>query len=470
MIKINLLSIVGVAFLLVGCLEKSSTATNQPQIDSPNIVLIVADDLGWSDLGCYGNTYFESPYLDSLAQLGVRFTQAYSAGHVCSPTRASLLTGRYPARIGLTNYLYGTKTVDDSPVLPAPFEDRLPLEEITLAEELKQDGYQTALMGKWHLGENTSFGESDPQFHGFDMTVGFDYELLPVGDSYEWFKIGDTTQAYQLPHLTEEITRNSVDFITQYRDTTFFLMVTHYAVHLPLQGDSALVAKYQAKENPRPDDFHPVYGAMIEQMDQSVGAIVNSLKTNRLMDNTLVIFVSDNGGLAVGEAGAKPTVNDPLRAGKGTMFEGGIRVPMIAHWPGHIEGGLVNTSVLSTVDLYPTLHTLVSSTDQIAHTIDGVNRLSAFTSPIQVDRSALYWHYPHFSNQGGRPRAAVRVGDFKLIRSLEDSTTELYNVVDDLAEQHELSEQLPQKVQQLNDSLENWFHEVNATMPIPRTE
>lgn len=447
-------------------LAQSASASDEPL---PNIVVIVADDLGWSDLGCYGNPFFESPHLDTLAQRGVRFDQAYAACHVCSPTRASLLTGRYPARIGLTNYLYGTKTVDDSPVLPAPFADRLPLEEVTIAEALKKDAYKTALIGKWHLGENTSFGESDPRFHGFDVTEGFDYGLLPRADSYQWFKIGDTTQAYELPHLTEEITRNSVDFIAQNKDTTFFLMVTHFAVHLPLQGEPTLVEKYRRKENPRPNDFHPVYGAMIEQLDQSVGRIVKAIEDNELLNNTLIIFVSDNGGLAISEAGDKPTVNDPLRAGKGTIYEGGIRVPLIAYWKGRFEGGFVNSSVLSTVDLYPTLLDLVRSSDQTSHPIDGVSRLAAFSTPEQLSRSAIYWHYPHFSNQGGRPRAAVRSGDFKLIRSLEDGTTELYNLQEDVAERNDISEQFPQKAQHLNDSLEAWFYQTGAAMPILKT-
>ena len=452
---------------LVGCQDNLSSHQSAVFQLAPNIVVIVADDLGWSDLGCYGNTYFESPHLDTLAQQGVRFEQAYAACHVCSPTRASLLTGRYPARIGLTNYLYGTKTVEDSPVRPAPFVDRLPLEETTIAEELKKDAYKTALIGKWHLGENTSFGESDPRFHGYDVTEGFDYELLPAKD-YQWFKIGDTTQAYRLPHLTDEITRNSVDFIAENKDTTFFLMVAHFAVHLPLQGEPSLVEKYQRKPNPRPGEFHPTYGAMIEQMDQSVGSILEALKTNDLMDNTLVIFLSDNGGLAVGEAGAQPTVNDPLRSGKGTMYEGGIRVPMIAYWKGHLEGGMINSSLFSTVDLYPTLLQLVRESDEVDHPIDGVSRLAALGASEYQPRPALYWHYPHFSNQGGRPRAAVRLEDFKLIKSLEDSTVELYNVQQDRAEQHEVSAQYPQKSQQLNDSLEAWFHRVNATMPVPK--
>ncbi|MBS9462585.1 sulfatase [Flagellimonas sp. 389] len=463
--------IVGVLILsicITSCKYKKNNSTDSP-IETqrkPNIVLIVADDLGWSDLGVYGNTYFESPNLDELARNGMRFDNAYAGSHVCSPTRASLLTGRYPARVGLTNYLYGTKQVEDSPVLPAEYENHLPLDEITIAEELKKDGYKTALIGKWHLGENTTFGKSDPKFQGFDITEGFDYELLPVNETYKWYKIGDNTEAYELPHITDEITQNSIKFIEQNKDTTFFMTVAHFAVHLPLQGDSTLVAKYKMKENPRPNDFNPVYGAMIEQMDTSVGKIVKSLEENGLMENTLLVFVSDNGGLAVGEAGRKPTVNDPLRSGKGTMYEGGLRVPMIAYWKGNWEGGYVNSSVISTIDIFPTFLKLVREDENVPQTIDGENKLKAFEAGETLTRESLYFHYPHFSNQGGRPKAALRLGDMKLILSLEDETTELYDLKNDLGEQEDLSTEFPDVTSQMKESIVKWLDDTNAPMPI----
>ncbi len=440
----------------------------QTKPKKPNIVLIVADDLGWADLGCYGNTYFESPHLDALAERGVRFDNAYAAAHVCSPTRASLLTGRYPARVGLTNYLFGTKTLEDSPVLPATYVDHLPLKEVTIAEELKKDGYKTSLIGKWHLGENTTFGESDPEFQGFDVTEGFDYELLPVKDTYKWYKIGDTTKAFELPYLTEEITQNSIDFIEKNKDTTFFMTVAHFAVHLPLQGDSLLVEKYRAKDNPRPDDFNPVYAAMIEQMDTSVGRIMKSLEENGLLEDTIVLFVSDNGGLAVGEAGSKPTVNDPLRAGKGTIYEGGLRVPMIAYWKDRFEGGRVNSSVLSTIDLFPTLLSLTREDPKVVQKIDGTDRLAAFETDAVLTRDALYWHYPHFSNQGGRPKTAMRQGDMKLILSLEDDGVELYDLAKDLGETQNLADRFPETATAMKDSIQQWLHSVNAPMPIKK--
>jgi arylsulfatase A-like enzyme len=458
-----------ISLLLLGCSSSSSPVNSAPAPRRPNIVLIVADDLGWADLGVYGNPFFESPHLDRLAADGIRFTQAYAAGHVCSPTRASILTGRYPARVGLTNYLYGTKTVDDSPVLPAPFADRLPLEEITIAERLKKAGYRTGLVGKWHLGENTSLGESDPDLQGFDVTESWDYGLLYTDRGYEWFHTGDSTNAYRLPALTEEITAGAENFIEAQRDTNFFLMVTHYAVHLPLQGDSALVAKYERKANPRPDDYHPVYAAMIEQMDASVGRIRKALDEQGLSDNTVIIFVSDNGGLAIGEAGDKPTVNDPLRAGKGTMYEGGIRVPLIAYWPERWTGGQVIPEVVNTVDLLPTVLALTGTEAKANRTIDGRNMLSAFDGePSPVEGRDLYWHYPHFSNQGGRPRSAIRRGDLKLIESLEDGSVQLFDLARDPGETADLANQRPEMVDELRTALVEWRDEVGARLPVPK--
>ncbi len=462
-----LIRLAAIALLLPACSPDTTPAPAPAAPPPPNIVLIVADDLGWADLGVYGNPFFESPHLDALAARGVRFDNAYAACHVCSPTRASILTGRYPARIGLTNYLFGTKTVADSPVLPAGFTDRLPLAETTLAEELKKDGYRTALVGKWHLGENTSLGESDPEFHGFDHTESWDYGLLPIGDSYEWFHTGDSTTPYRLPALTEEITLGAERFLRDNKDTSFFLMVTHYAVHLPLQGDPGLVEKYRAKPNPRPDDYHPVYAAMIEQMDASVGRLLAALEANGLTENTLVLFVSDNGGLAIGEAGDKPTVNDPLRSGKGTMYEGGIRVPLILYQPGKYEGGSVNSTVVNTIDLFPTLLGQVRPAYAADSSLDGVDLGSGLAVTDTIDRD-LFWHYPHFSNQGGRPRSVIRRGPLKLIESLEDGTFELYDLSTDEGETTNLYYTRTGEAAAMAERLAAWRTQTGAKLPIPK--
>lgn len=467
--KFTIISLL-VSVLLLGCKDRSSKEEpiKSLPIRKPNVVLIIADDLGWADLGCYGNSYFESPALDGLASKGVRFSNFYSASHVCSPTRASILTGRYPARIGLTNYLYGTKTVAESKVLPAPYNDHLPLDEITIAEELKKDGYKTGLLGKWHLGENTTFGESDPGFQGFDVTEGFDYELLPDDGTYKWYKIDDKSKSFELPQLTQEITDNSIKFIERNKDTTFFMTVSHFAVHLPLQADTVLISKYEQKNNPRPGDFNPIYAAMIEEMDYSVGRILNSLEENRVLENTIILFISDNGGLAVGEAGLKPTVNDPLRKGKGTIYDGGIRVPMIAYWKNHWEGGRTNDSRISTIDIFPTILQVVRGNHKVSQLVDGKERTAAFSTDTLLKRESLYWHYPHFSNQGGTPKSAMIKDNMKLILSLEDYSMELYDINTDISEANDLSKERADLANIMKDSIRKWLLDTNAPMPIKK--
>ncbi|NMM48364.1 sulfatase [Marinigracilibium pacificum] len=459
-----------VILIVMSACNSQKAETDKKTQKKPNIVLIVADDLGYMDLGSYGNTYFESPNLDRLSDKGIRFTNTYSASHVCSPTRSSFLTGRYPARTGVTNYIYGTKTVESSPVLPAKSADRLPLEEITIAEELKKQNYVTGLMGKWHLGENTSFGESDPEFQGFDHTIGFDFELLPVNGGYEWYKIGDTSKIYKLPEITQSITKNSVEFIEQHKDTSFFLMVSHFAVHLPLQGDSTEIEYFKNKTNPKPDEYNPVYASMIKQLDTSVGDIMKSLKANNLLENTIVIFISDNGGLAMGEAGSQPTTNAPYRSGKGTMYEGGIKIPMIAFWKNHTETGVINNSIISTVDIFPTLLSFANAEASNEKVIDGENMKYAFLSDTLINRDDIYFHYPHFSNQGGRPASAIRNSRYKLIEFLEDGKLELYDIIEDPYETTNIASNQKEITTALHEKLLDWRENVNANMPIRKDE
>ena len=450
---------------LWSCKETEKSTFKHPK-NQKNIVLIIADDLGYHDLGSYGNTYFETPHLDSLAQQGVQFTNMYSAGHVCSPTSASILTGQYPARVGVTNYILGKRTDKSSPVDPATYEDQLPKNTTTIAELLKDQGYATALMGKWHLGENTSFGVSDPKFHGFDTTLGFDYELLPVDETYKWFRINDGSEAYELPHLTNEITKNAVNYLDTIGTTPFFMTVAHYAVHIPLQGEHELIRKYEGKVNPRPGEYNATYGAMVESLDNSVGAILNALKANGLDNNTLVIFVSDNGGLALGEAGQQPTTNKPLRSGKGTMYEGGIKVPMIAYHPEYFESGKQDQRIVSTIDLFPTFLDFAGLTEEPADT-DGVSFLTS-QNDTKINGRPLFWHYPHFSNQGGRPKSTIRKGSYKLIQSLEDQSVELFDLSKDPYETNDISATNATVTSELLQELENWRNEVNANMPLKK--
>ncbi|GAA4468860.1 sulfatase [Nibrella saemangeumensis] len=446
--------------------DRRNTATGAPA--RPNILLIIADDLGVNDLGSYGNAYIETPHLDSLARSGLRFTNAYAACPVCSPSRASVLTGRYPARIGLTNFIIGKRTDPASPVLPADYLDHLPLSEVTLAEELKKDGYTTALVGKWHLGENTRPADSDPAKQGFDYVTDYDFGLLPRGQSYKWYRTGDRLTAYELPQLNERITAHALEYLRQPHKEPFFLMLTHYSPHLPLQATAGMKAKYERKPHPKPGKINPLYGAMVEELDGHVGRVLGELERQRLTSNTLVIFMSDNGGLAVDEAGDRqPTTNEPYRAGKGILYEGGVRIPLIVSGTGL---GNLGTSdhLLTTTDLFPTLLERVRGrATAFAAPIDGKSFAPLLTKQAVQARGPVFWHYPHFSNQGGRPSAAIRQGDYKLILSLENGQTELYDLRTDPGETTDLARKLPRQTAELKTKLLNWQRSVRANMPKP---
>lgn len=431
----------------------------------PNIVFILVDDLGWKDLGCYGNSYYQTPNIDMLCSKGMKFTNAYAASPVCSPTRASLMTGKYPARLQLTNYLVGDLIDSASPVLPAKFTDHLPLEETTIAEELKNRGYATGMVGKWHLGEEEKWQPSNQ---------GFDFQLGGRGSARKYFypewandirteKISGKPNQY----ITDRITDGAVDFINSNRNKSFFLYLSHYAVHIPLQAKADKIAKYRKKPNPNPQHFSPVYAAMIESLDESVGRVVKQLEENKILDKTIIILMSDNGGLAMNEGGTQPTSNAPLREGKGFTFEGGTRSPLIVVWPDNVRPGSTNTSVVSSVDIFPTLLEMAQGTAELNHKTDGISMVGTLKNGGHATRGPIFWHYPHFSNQGGRPSGAVRLGDFKLIKFYETGRLSLYNLDNDVGELNNLAALLPDKTKEMDLLLTNWLKEVNASMPTP---
>lgn len=453
--------------LLLALLTPGADGPEDPPATPPNILLIVADDLGGMDLGCYGNRYFETPQLDRFARSALRFTQAYAAAPVCSPSRTSLLTGRDPARVGLTNFIIGKRTDPASPVLPAPFLDHLPLSEVTLAEELHRDGYATALVGKWHLGENTQPARSNPDLQGFEYVTDFDFGLRPRGESYDWYQAGDSTRAYRLPELNERITNHALEYLSRPHEKPFFLMLTHYSPHLPLQATPEKAAKYRQKPNPKPGEMNPLYGAMVEELDDHVGRVLTELERTGLARNTVVVFLSDNGGVAVDEAGEKqPTTNAPFRAGKGLLYEGGLRIPLLVRWPGHTRPG-VTDALVTTTDLFPTLLELARQKPTVFdRPIDGRSFRAVLEEKKVPDCGPVFWHYPHFSNQGGRPSAAVRRGSDKLIRSLEDGSVQLFNLKTDPGETTDLAARQPRKAAELKQLLTNWQRSVKANMPI----
>lgn len=433
----------------------------------PNIVFILADDLGWKDMGCYGNSFNETPHLDRLAKSGTLFTQAYAASPVCSPTRASILTGKYPARLQLTNFVGGNRTDSLSPVLPAKWKPYLEAQETTLPELLKQRGYTTGMVGKWHLGNKDSVA---PWNQGFDYSRmigknGLDYYNYSIfSDSYKNEFI-DSGTAY----LTDKLTDYGVEFIKQNSQKPFYLYLAYSAPHIFTVPRADKLSKYLRKYSRAQEKYNPNYAAMMESLDDGVGAIIKTLKDEGLLENTLIIFTSDNGGLGMDELGPAPTSNLPLRKWKGHIYEGGTRVPAIVSWAGKIASGKSSDAYFSTIDYLPTLCAL-TGIPNIPANVDGQNILPLLLNAETNNDNdrPLFCHYPHFSNQLGRPAGSVRVGDYKLVEKYEDGTLELYNLKNDLSESTDLSRKMKEKTREMYRLLVDWQKRVNAQMPIPK--
>jgi arylsulfatase A-like enzyme len=451
----------------------------------PNVVFFLVDDLGWTDLGCYGSTFYETPHLDRLAASGMRFTQAYAACPVCSPTRASILTGKYPQRPRITDYISPNR--DNQPekwkrvtrLLPAPYADRLPLDEFTLAEAFHEAGYATFLAGKWHLGPKGYY----PEDQGFDVNRGgWEWGNPRYGNKY-FSPYGNPRLSDGPPgeYLTDRLAAETAAFIEAHRDQPFFVYFSFYSVHTPLMAPEARVKKYEAKakalKHDRPEfgqegenrirlvQSHPVYAAMIESTDKAVGAVLDKLEKYGLADRTIIVFTSDNGGLSTSEA--HPTSNRPLRGGKGWLYEGGIREPLLVRAPGVTRPGSTCDDVVFSTDYYPTLLELAGLPARPASSIDGRSAAPLLRGEHR-GRGPVFWHYPHYGNQGGTPGGAVRDGDWKLIEWYEDGRRELFNLRDDISETRDRSAELPEKTRALAASLAAWRRQVGAVMPSPR--
>ncbi len=436
----------------------------------PNIVCILIDDLGWADSGCYGSKFYQTPNLDKLAAQGMKFIDAYAASPVCSPTRASIMTGKYPARLHLTDWLPGRNDMPSQKLLRPSFRQELPLEEITVAKTLKAAGYVTASIGKWHLG-GEGFG---PQKQGFDVNIAGDHSGTPWS-YFAPFKNQERTmpgleKSEPGEYLTDRLTAEAEKFIEQNKEKPFFLYLSHYAVHTPLAGKAELIAKYQALKSTT-EQTNVVYAAMIESMDESVGRILRKLDALKLSERTIVIFTSDNGGLAVREGPRTPsTSNAPLREGKGYLYEGGIRVPLIVRWPGAVRAGSVCTTAVSSVDFHPTMLAMANLKPAAGQVIDGVNLMPLLRESGELQREALYWHYPHYANQGGKPGGAIRQGDFKLIEFYEDGHLELYNLKEDVGERTNLAEKLSPQALRMEQKLDAWRRAMKAQMMLPNPD
>jgi arylsulfatase A-like enzyme len=447
----------------------------------PNIVFFLADDLGQRDLGAYGSTFYETPHLDRLAKDGAKFTDAYAACPVCSPTRASLLTGQWPQRTGITDYIGAPAKPEqwkrNTKLLPAPYADRLALDAPTLAKAMKAAGYATFFAGKWHLGPEGFW----PENHGFDINMGGIDRGGPYGGKKYFSPYGNPrlTDGPEGEHLPDRLATETAKFIEANKDKPFFAYYSFYDVHTPLMAREDLRKKYEEKRarlgltdkwgregerDVRLTQEHVVYAAMVEAMDLAVGKVLAKLDELGLRENTIVIFTSDNGGLSTSEGW--PTSNFPLRGGKGWMYEGGIREPLLVRWPAVVKPGSVITTPVSSPDFFPTLLEAAGAKPKPGQTLDGTSLVPLLRGGALPER-ALFWHYPHYGNQGGAPSAAVRRGDWKLIEWQEDNRAELFNLTTDLGEQTDLAAKEPQRVAQLRAELSGWQKRVGAKFPIP---
>lgn len=479
--------------LLVTFSACSSGGDTEVETSPPNIVFILADDLGWADLSCYGSTFYETPNLDRLAAGGMRFTQAYAACPVCSPTRASIVTGKYPARTKVTDWIPGRQNrlpkEPNNRMIAPEFAHQVGLEEVTIAEALKDGGYTTFFAGKWHLGQDSVYW---PEHQGFDMNVGGHHRGSPPGGYFSPYENPRLENGPEGEYLTDRLTDESVNFLDTIGSRPFLLYLSFYTVHNPMQGKDSLVAKYREKADslgyteverfsydepwikkaPQRGNFRerlvqdsPVYASMIESMDQNIGKLMDKLEAMGIDENTVIFFTSDNGGLSTSEG--SNTTNAPLRAGKGWLYEGGIREPLIVRWPAKIPAGTLSDVPVTSTDYYPTMLEMVGLPQRPEQHMDGVSMMPLLREEGDTRDRAIFWHYPHYANQGGKPGGIIRKGEYKLIEFYEFGDIELYNLAEDIGEENNLARQRPEIVDSLLSELKKWREDVDADMMEP---
>jgi arylsulfatase A-like enzyme len=477
--------------IIYGCL--SVAAADQPKEVLPteslktNFIFFLVDDLGWADVGCFGSTFHETPHIDSLAASGMKFTNGYAACPVCSPTRASILTGRHPVRVDITDWIPGMRVKDSDNPKFAHVNDRdnLDLKEVTIAETLKENGYQTFFAGKWHLGGDGHL----PTDQGFDFNIGGIDRGSPPGGYYAPFKNPKLPDHEKGEYLTQRLTKESISFLnTRKKDQPFLLYLSYYNVHTPIQpykkriehfkgkakstfaGETPQIAEHNGRSRTRQDD--PKYASMVAAVDDSVGQILGQLESLGLTENTVVVFFSDNGGLCTLRNNKKgrlgPTCNAPLRSGKGWLYEGGIRCPMIVRAPGVAKPKSECDFPVSSTDFFPTMLELAGIPLQPKIHIDGKSLVGLLEGNESMEHEPLCWHYPHYHGSTWGPGAAIRDGDWKLIELYEFDEVELYNLKDDIGEQNNLANANLEKTTELREKLKAWQTKMNATMPVLR--
>ena len=470
------------AITAVGAMATSGFAKTK-QTQKPNILFILADDYGWKDMSCSGSKYYETPNLDRLAAEGVRFTRAYSNCSVCSPSRASILTGQYPPRHDITNFIGAPsgeewrKTNRSSKLLPPEYARNLSSNSITIARVLRQNGYKTFFAGKWHLGSKGSY----PEDHGFDINKGGYEAGSPAKGYFSPYNNPKLTNGPAGEDLSIRLARETAGFIkeqvTTNKNQPFLAYLSFYAVHAPIQTTQNRWSYFRAKADKqgiktsgfvfdrtlpvRQEQDNPVYAGLVQQMDDAIGIVLDQLKALGLDKNTLVVFTSDNGGVSSGDAFS--TSNLPLRGGKGRQWEGGTRVPLIIRCPGVEQGKTCDVPVIG-IDYFPTILDYLGLTPDPQNLLDGVSIIPLLHGQ-KIDNRLLYWHYPHYGNQGGEPSSSILDGDWKLIFYHEDGRNELYNLKTDESESEPLNAQFPGKVKELRMKLDKWLSEVKAKMP-----
>jgi len=463
-----------IAGFSVGSLAKAGTAKK------PNFLFVLVDDLGWADLRCFGSTFYDTPNLDRLAKSGMKFTDAYAACPVCSPTRAAIMTGRHPVRVDITDWIRGNRP--RNPKLIAPQDrDELALEEVTIAEVLKDNGYQTFFAGKWHLGENEKYW---PLAQGFEINKGGFRRGSPPGGYYSPYKNPVLEDGPKGEYLPDRLTDETIKFMkTRDKTKPFLAYLAFYTVHTPIQTAPRHLEKYKKRLADMPQEDmanvvaehkgktklwqdRPDYATMVQAMDDNVGRLMDTLENLGLDDNTIVIFTSDNGGLAT-LRGPGLTSNAPLRSGKGWCYEGGIRVPLIIRAPGLTKAGSESKEPVVSMDYFPTMLDMAGIGLKPKLHADGHSLVPVIKKGAKLNRDAIYWHYPHYHGSTWTPGAAIRARDWKLIEFYEEKKIELYNLKEDIGEKNDLAKKNPKKAKQMYEMLKAWQKEIGAKMPKP---
>ncbi len=449
----------------------------------PNVIFILVDDLGWCDLSNEGSSFYETPNIDRIAGAGMKFTRGYAACQVCSPSRASIMTGKYPARLDITDWIgaaEGKQWKRNTKLLPATYRHELPTQDTTIAEAFRENGYRTFFAGKWHLGGEGSL----PTDHGFEINIGANHSGSPPGGFFSPWNNPQMKDGPQGEYLPLRLGSETATFIESHKDEPFLAFLSFYAVHAPVQTTQSLWRKYRDKavntgvipENRfiidrtspvRQVQDHPLYAGLVEAMDEAVGIVLSTLDEMGLSKNTIIVFTSDNGGVSAGDNQA--TSNLPLRGGKGRQWEGGLRVPYYIMWPDTIAAGSKCDVPVTGADFYPTLLELSGLIKRADQHVDGVSLVPLLSGEEINDRN-LYWHYPHYGNQGGEPSSIVISGDWKLIHYYEDGHNELYNIVKDIGENSNVATNCPDKVRELKADLDCWLESVDARMPTANPE